>query len=219
MNIIVVGCGRLGAKLAYRLYQKGHEVAVVDRVTEAFDNLPPDFRGHTLEAEVLNEDILHRAGIEKADGLASVTNSDTINAVVAHVARTVYHVPHVVARNYDPRFLSLHEAFGLQVVSSSTWGAQRIEELLSHPFVRTIFSAGNGEVEVYEFMVPDAWHGKNLQNLLPEGGCVAVALTRIGQAMLPSPGMNLEAGDVIQLSATLEGIQTLRKKLSHQPEG
>lgn len=211
MNIIVVGCGRLGAKLAYRLYQKGHEVSVVDRIVQAFDNLPTDFRGHTFEAEVLNEDALRRAGIEKADGLAAVTNSDTINAVVAHVAHTVFHIPHVVARNYDPRFLPLHEAFGLQVVSSSSWGAQRIEELLSHPFVHTIFSAGNGEVEIYEFAVPEAWHGKTLQDLLSEGGCVAVALTRAGQARLPSPEIKLEAGDVIHLSATLEGIQAMRK--------
>lgn len=217
MKVIVIGCGRLGAKLAYRLYQKGHEVAVIDRVALAFDNLPTDFRGHTLEAEVLNEDVLRRAGIEEAEGLAAVTNSDTINAVVAHVAHTVFHVPHVVVRNYDPRFLPLHEAFGLQVVSSSSWGAQRIEELLSHPFVHTIFSAGNGEVEIYEFMVPETWNGLPLHHLLPESGCVAVALTRAGQAMLPSPETHLETGDVMQLSATLEGIQAMRKRLSKEP--
>lgn len=216
MKIIVIGSGRLGSKLAYGLYRKGHNVAVVDRVAAAFNNLPPDFRGHTLEAEVLNEDVLRRAGIAEADGLAAVTNSDTINAVVAHVANTIFHVPHVVARNYDPRFLSMHEAFGLQVVSSSSWGAQRIEELLSHPFVRTIFSAGNGEVEIYEFMVPETWNGLPLKQLLPESGCVAVALTRAGQAMLPSPETHLETGDVMQLSATLEGIQSMRKRLSNE---
>ncbi len=219
MKVIVIGCGRLGAKLAYRLYQKGHDVAVVDRVAPAFNNLPPDFRGHTLEAEVLNEDVLRRAGIADADGLAAVTNSDTINAVVAHVANTIFHVPHVVARNYDPRFLSMHEAFGLQVVSSSSWGAQRIEELLSHPFVRTIFSAGNGEVEIYEFMVPKTWNGLRLQQLLPVSGCVAVALTRAGQAILPSSETHLETGDVMQLSATLEGIQAMRKRLSKEAGG
>lgn len=214
MKVIVIGSGRLGAKLAYRMFKRGDEVSVVDRIGQAFDNLPPDFRGQTLEAEILNEDVLRRAGIEGANGLAAVTNSDTINAVVAHVAKTVYHVPHVVARNYDPRFLQLHESFGLQVVSSSSWGAQRIEELLSHPFVHTIFSAGNGEVEVYEFSVPDAWHGQPLQQLLSEGSCVAVALTRAGQARIPAPDTHLEAGDIIHLSSTLDGIQTLRKRLS-----
>jgi trk system potassium uptake protein TrkA len=95
MKIIVVGCGRVGSELAYRLNLKGHNVTVIDQVDAAFDNLPPDFRGRTVEGEVLNQDVLRRAGIEHADGVATVTNSDALNAVVAHVARTVYEVDRV----------------------------------------------------------------------------------------------------------------------------
>jgi trk system potassium uptake protein TrkA len=219
MNIIVIGCGRVGAELAYRLYQKGHQVTVVDQLDTAFDNLPPDFRGRMVEEEVLNQDVLRRAGIEQADGLAAVTNSDSVNAVVAHVARTAYHVPNVVVRNYDPSWRPLHEAFGLQVVSSASWGAQRLEELLYHAEIRTVFSAGNGEVEIYEFSVPEAWHGRSLQDLLPEGQCLAVALTQAGRAILPSYETLLEAGDVVLLSATATGIEVLRQRLSSVQEG
>jgi trk system potassium uptake protein TrkA len=219
MNIIVVGCGRVGAELAYRLYQKGHQVTVIDQLDTAFDNLPPDFRGRMVEEEVLNQDVLRRAGIEQADGLAAVTNSDSVNAVVAHVARAAYHVPNVVVRNYDPSWRPLHEAFGLQVISSASWGAQRLEELLYHAEIRTVFSAGNGEVEIYEFSVPEAWHGRSLQELLPEGQCLAVALTRAGRAILPSDEMLLEAGDVVLLSATADGIEVLRQQLSSAQEG
>ena len=219
MNIIVVGCGRVGAELAYRLYQKGHQVTVIDQLDTAFDNLPPDFRGRMVEEEVLNQDVLRRAGIEQADGLAAVTNSDSVNAVVAHVARAAYHVPNVVVRNYDPSWRPLHEAFGLQVVSSASWGAQRLEELLYHAEIRTVFSAGNGEVEIYEFSVPEAWHGRSLQDLLPEGQCLAVALTRAGRAILPSDEMLLEAGDVVLLSATADGIEVLRQQLSSAQDG
>ncbi len=219
MNIIVVGCGRVGAELAYRLYQKGHQVTVIDQLDTAFDNLPPDFRGRMIEEEVLNRDVLRRAGIEQAGGLAAVTNSDSVNAVVAHVARAAYHVPNVVVRNYDPSWRPLHEAFGLQVISSASWGAQRLEELLYHAEIRTVFSAGNGEVEIYEFSVPEAWHGRSLQDLLPEGQCLAVALTRAGRAILPSDQMLLEAGDVVLLSATADGIEVLRQQLSSAQEG
>ncbi len=218
MNIVVVGCGRVGAELAYRLYQKGHQVAVIDQVASAFDNLPPDFRGRAIEGEVLAQEVLRRAGIEQAQGLAAVTNSDSLNAVVAHVARTVYHVPQVVVRNYHPRWRSLHEAFGLQVVSSTSWGAQRIEELLYQPYARSVFSAGNGEVEIYELAVPEAWRGRSLEDLLPAGQCLAVALTRAGRAMLPSREVRLEGGDVLHLSATLEGIEALRHRLKAPQE-
>jgi trk system potassium uptake protein TrkA len=138
--------------------------------------------------------------------------------VVAHVARTVYHVPQVVVRNYHPRWRSLHEAFNLQVVSSTSWGAQRIEELLYHADARSVFSAGNGEVEIYEFVVPDAWRGRTLEDLLPAGQCLAVALTRAGRAMLPSQGVRLEERDVLHLSATLAGIEALRHRVT-SPKG
>lgn len=213
MNFIVVGCGRVGTELAYRLFQKGHQVAVIDQVAAAFNNLPTDFRGRTVEGEALASDILRRAGIEQADGLAAVTNSDSLNVVVAHVARTVYHVPQVVVRNYHPRWRPLHEAFGLQVVSSTSWGAQRIEELLYPSFARCVFSAGNGEVEIYELSVPEAWHGRTLRDLLHADQCLAVALTRAGKAILPSPEERLEVDDILHLSSTMEGIETLRERL------
>lgn len=216
MNVIVVGCGRVGSALAYQLYKKGHQVTVVDRETSSFNNLPPDFSGRMEEGDVLSRDVLHRAGIEQADALATVTSSDSINAVVAHVARTVYDVPNVVVRNYDARWRPLQEAFGLQVVSPASWGAQRMEELLfGAPLqVQAVFSAGNAEVEIYELAVPEKWHGRSLQELLPEGQCLTVALTRAGRAMLPSCDLRLEVGDVIYLSATLGGIEALRRRLA-----
>lgn len=213
-NYIVVGCGRVGAELAYRLYKRGHRVTVIDPQQTAFDNLPSDFLGQTIEGEALSQDVLRRAGIARTDGLAAVTNMDAINAVVAHVARTVYHVPVLVIRNYDPRWRTLHEAFGLQVISSASWGAQRMEEMLYQSEIHTVFSAGNGEVEIYELGVPEGWQGRTLVDLLPDDFCRAVAVTRAGKAALPSPDTRLEVGDIVLISSTLDGIDALRRRLA-----
>jgi trk system potassium uptake protein TrkA len=219
MNVIVVGCGRVGAELAYRLFKRGHQVTVLDTLAAAFSNLEPDFRGRTIEGEVLNEDVLRRAGIAHADALATVTNSDAINAVVAHIAHVVYHVRTIVVRNYDPHWRRIHEAFGRQVISSASWGAQRMEELIYDPHVYRVFSAGNGEVEIYEFAAPDAWAGRPLGDLLPSDQCTVVALTRAGRASLPDGDTKLEAGDLIDISATLEGADALRERLAKPKEG
>jgi len=214
MKYVVVGCGRVGAALAVRLQIQGHEVTVIDQEEEAFHNLGSAFQGRTVEGEVLDEHVLRRAGIEEADGLAAVTNSDTLNAVVAHAAREVFHVPRVVARNYDPQRRLMHEAFGLQVVSSTSWGAQRIEEMLYHQDIRTVFSAGNGEVEVYEVVIPEAWEGRPLAELTEGEGLQIVAHSRGGRAEIPDPSLRLEAGDLLHVSATLEGIVALRTRLA-----
>ena len=218
MNMMVVGCGRVGAELAYKLFQKGHDVTVIDELAIAFDSLPADFLGRTVEGEVLSRDTLRRAGVESANGLAAVTNSDATNAVVAHLAHVVYNVPNIIVRNYDPHWRPLHEAFGYQVVSSTSWGAQRIEELLSDTSMRSVFSAGNGEVEIYEYIVPSAWAGRAMQDLFPDGECRAVAFTRAGRAVLPVCDQPLAAGDVVHFSATYDGIEHLRARLATGPQ-
>jgi trk system potassium uptake protein TrkA len=117
-----------------------------------------------------------------------------------------------VVRNYDPRWLPMYEAFGLQVVSSTAWGAQRIEELLYQPLGRAVFSAGNGEVEIYELVAPEAWRGREVGDLLAATEAMAVAVTRAGKAMLPTPDLVLDAGDILHVSATLPGIEVLRER-------
>ena len=219
MNFIVVGCGRVGAELCYHLFKSGHQVVVVDINKESFNRLHPDFRGRTLEGEGLAEGVLERAGIHEADGLAAVTNSDTLNAVVAHAALTLYNVPNVVARNYDPNLRSVIEAFGLQTVGSTYWGAQRVEEILINPSQRMVYSAGNGEVEIYEFQIPEQWNGRTLADLLgPLKNCYPVALSRAGRSSLPEPGMKLQTRDMLNVSSTFEGIGALTARLSKNAE-
>lgn len=218
MNYIVIGCGRVGAELAYRLFQKGHHVSVIDHVEAAFENLPADFRGRTVEGEALNQGILHRADVEHADGVAVVTNQDAVNAVVAHTLRTKYNLSNVVVRNFNARWRNLFEAFNLQVISSSSWGAQRMEELLYHADMRTVFSAGNGEVEIYEFAIGSAWAGQELGKLIASPDCNPVGLTRAGRAILPTCKTILEENDIVLVSATCDGIENVRQQLQKQQE-
>lgn len=215
MNIIIIGSGRIGADLAFRMYRKGHNVTVVDNIPQAFERLNTEFRGRTVEGEALSREVLERAGIDKADGLAAVANSDTLNAAVAHIARSIYKITNVVVRNYDPNLRSVLEAFGFQVVSSTGWGAQRIEELLGSSALQTVFSPGNGEVEVYEQIIPENWGGQRLGDLLDNTeSCLPVALTRAGRSILPNQDTIFEIGDVIAVSATAEGIICLRNILT-----
>lgn len=215
MNFVVLGCGRVGAELSFRLFKNGHHVVVVDSNQQAFNRIHPDFRGRTVEGEALSVDTFERAGMDKADGIAVVTNSDTLNAVIGHAVRAHYpKVKQVLVRNYDPAMREMLEAFGLQIVSSTAWGAERLQELLIDPSFRAVFSAGNGEVELYEMYIPAKWDGSVISDLLDGcNGIVVAALTRAGRAELPSPASMLKSGDVLTVSATLEGVTALRAHL------
>jgi trk system potassium uptake protein len=219
MNFIIIGCGRVGAELSDHLFKSGHQIVVVDINKQAFNRLHPDFRGRTLEGEGLAENVLERAGVREADGLAAVTNSDALNAVVCHAAREFFDVPVVVARNYDPSLRSVIEAFGLQTVGSTTWGAQRVEEMLINPGDRVVYSAGNGEVEIYEVRIPEGWNDHTSGRIAgPLKECRPVALTRAGRSSLPEADAKLQTGDLLNVSSTFRGIGELTACLSGKAE-
>lgn len=218
MNVIIVGCGRLGVELATRLDRGGHAVCVVDPERESLNNLAADFGGRFVIGEALERDVLERAGITTCDALAALTAVDTLNAAVAHVARTAYAVPKVFVRNYDPRKRALHEACGHQTVSSITWSANRAEDLLYNAETNVVFSAGGGEVELHEALVPAAWAGRALADLAGDDGCRPVALTHAGAAALADPATVLAAEDLVLVAATKAGADAFRARLRQGPE-
>jgi len=120
----------------------------------------------------------------------------------------------VVVGNFDPKHRPLFEAFGLQTVSAGTWGAQRIEELMVHSGPQVVYEAGNGEVGVYELKIPSGWDGRSLQDLLAGSESLPVSVTRAGRAGLPGAGTRLRTGDVVHVSATLEGVQAIEARLA-----
>ena len=209
-QIIVVGCGRVGVELALSLYRKGHTVSMVDMNPRSFDRLGPEFRGRTVQGEGIDQDALRRAGIETADALAAVTSSDSVNIVCSRIARNFYHLKHVIARVYNPVRMPIYESLGLQTIASSSWGARRIEQLILHPGLQSVFSVGHGEVQIYEISVPEAWSGHKASELLPEHNVQLVSIVRGGHAYLPDLQTILQTHDLLQVSATAEGAALLQ---------
>jgi trk system potassium uptake protein TrkA len=214
MYVIVVGCGRVGSELAHRLFRQSHEVTVVDETGASFRNLHPDYRGRTIEGSVLSEEVLRRAEVSRADGVAAVTNSDTVNAVVGHAARAVFGIKNVVVRNFDPRLLPLHQSFRHRVVSSTVWGAQQIETLLHHPEEQSLLSLGASEIEVFDLRVSGGWAGRTVRELLSGLEAVPVTLTREGIAELARPESALTAGALLKVATVAGCLAELQARIA-----
>lgn len=212
-HIIIAGCGRVGRELAKSIFTMGYAVTVVDSDSRTFDRLGYDFEGRTVQGDIFDQDVLKRTGIKDAFAFAAVTNSDSVNIVATRIARDVYHVPHAIARIYNPRSTPIYEKLGLQTVSSSSWGAQRIAQLIFHPGIHSVYSAGNGEVQIYEIIINDEWHGHKLAELVPSKEAITVAIGRGGRASLPTPDTILQVHDILQISATDEGAALLQRRL------
>ncbi|MEI6043651.1 MAG: TrkA family potassium uptake protein [Chloroflexota bacterium] len=120
MNFVILGCGRVGSRLAVLLDKMGHNVAIIDRTSDAFKRLPTTFKGRAVIGIGIDEDVLKSAGIEQADVFAAVTNGDNTNIMASQVAKELFQVPRVIARIYDPIREGTYHALGLDTICPTT---------------------------------------------------------------------------------------------------
>jgi trk system potassium uptake protein TrkA len=141
---------------------------------------------------------LERAGIEQADAFAATTQSDNENIVAARIARDVFHVKRVVARVYNPGRREVYERLGLQSITSTSWGARRLEQLLLHPGVIDL-EIGRGDVKLMSVRVPEEWRDLPVTNVC-SGEAVVCAIEREGRLFVPRPDERLQPGDITALT-------------------
>ena len=126
-----MGCGRVGARVAQMLTRAGHEVTVMDVQSSAFNRLGADFKGATILGDATDQEVLKRAGIERADAFLAATQGDNRNIMSSQIAKHVFGVKRVVTRVYDPLRSDTFAALGLQAISPTIIGANSFYEELT----------------------------------------------------------------------------------------
>ncbi|MGB7520934.1 MAG: NAD-binding protein [Spirulinaceae cyanobacterium] len=122
--IVVVGCGRVGGLLAYRLSAKGNSVVVIDPEEGSFNGLTSEFSGFQIVGDASEVEVLQRAKVAQADCLLAVTDQDNINLMVAQVAKSVFNVSTVLARVFDPARENIYQDFGIATISPTKLSAE-----------------------------------------------------------------------------------------------
>jgi len=128
MNILIMGFGRVGARLATLLDEDGHKVTILDNDTYSFRRLPPSFHGTALYGNGTDEESLKKAGIEEAEVFVAVTQGDNRNVMACQIAKYIFNVPRVVCRIYDPLREEMYSALGLETISPTKIFAQLLRE-------------------------------------------------------------------------------------------
>ncbi len=130
MRIVIMGCGRVGAQIAGLLEDEGHDITILDIDTYSFRRLPPDFNGTALLGNGMDEEVLRRAGIEKADVFVAMTQGDNRNVMAAQIAKHIFNVPRVISRIYDPLRQELYDTLGIEAFSPTTIFAELVRDKL-----------------------------------------------------------------------------------------
>jgi trk/ktr system potassium uptake protein len=137
VRVLIVGCGRVGSRLASELSDQGHDITIIDR-DQAKLNLaaargtldPATFKGNVVVGDGTDAEVLRRSGIEDADAFVALTEGDNRNIMAAQIAQHVFKVPRVVCRIYDPVREEAYRKMGLHTYCPTVLGTETVTQML-----------------------------------------------------------------------------------------
>ncbi|MBR1779904.1 MAG: Trk system potassium transporter TrkA [Oscillospiraceae bacterium] len=211
MNIIIVGCGKVGATLAETLSAEKHAVSIIDSSAEALDRVRAldvsAFRGNGSSYRILLD-----AGVRDCDLLIAVTNRDEVNLLCCLFAKKAG-VHRTIARVRDPDYYQeidfIRDELGLSLtINPELACATYIYHLIRCPSAMELTSFAKGRVSMLTMVLPDdsPWDGKNLIEVSKESSSelLIAILEREGQALIPHGTTTLRAGDRVSLIVASE---------------
>ena len=201
MHIVIMGCGRVGSTIAHILKNQKHSIAVIDQDPDAFRKLRPGFKGTKITGIGFDRDVLIEAGVERADAFAAVSSGDNSNVIAARVVRESFGVGRVVARIYDPRRAEVYQRLGIPTVATVRWTADQMLRKLLPEGAAPLWRDPTGTIVLAEVAYDDHWLGEKVTALEESARTRITFISRLGEAMLPSPGTVLQEGDVLYLIA------------------
>ncbi|WP_439032760.1 potassium channel family protein [Gordonia terrae] len=209
MQVVIMGCGRVGSSLAMAMQKRGHDVAIIDRDPSAFVRLSPNFAGRTITGVGFDREILEKAGIEHADAFAAVSSGDNSNIISARVARETFDVERVVARIYDAKRAEVYERLGIPTVATVPWTTERFVSALGETTM-TEWRDPSGSLALAEIDVDDTWIGVSVGKFQEQTGARVAFLSRVGRPVLPDAKTVLQQDDVIYGAVLLDNLKNAR---------
>lgn len=157
MNIIIIGCGKVGLTLAETLSAENHDLVLVDESSARLQSIPESLDALRVLGNGASINTLLEAGIEEADILISVTGSDELNLLCCLIAKKAGHC-HTIARVRNPIYNKeidfIKEKLGLSmIINPELTAATEISRLLRFPSAIKIDTFAKGRVELLKFRI------------------------------------------------------------------
>jgi trk system potassium uptake protein len=218
VHVVIMGCGRVGSTLARSLEDRNHTVSVIDSNPDAFRRLGPSFEGTKVTGIGFDQDVLERAGVEKADAFAAVSSGDNSNIIAARVARETFGIQQVVARIYDPGRAEVYQRLGITTVATVKWTADQILRRLLPAGAEPDFRDPSGTIRVDHVSVNERWVGQRTVKFQLESGCRIAWIDRLGEGMIPDRETVMQENDLLHLVMREERADDVYDVFNNGPE-
>jgi len=189
---IVVGLSGVGESLAKALISKGHTVAIIDLNKERCSKFSEEYDALVICGDALEKDNLRDAGVEKAEALVAATGDDSVNLMVASMAKD-FGVKTLIAVVRNPEHKELFERIGVKIIIPDDVVAEHLYQKLY--MVEDFLYLGGKKAEIFLVKVENGG-GKALDKLNLPNGCSIIGIYRNGSLQCPpSKNTTLQPGD------------------------
>ena len=221
MNIIIVGCGKIGENLAEQLNEQGYNISIVDVDAEKVNKISERCDCLGIVGNGATNAVLESAGINEADLLIAVTGSDELNILCCIVAKRSGHCQ-TIARVKNPEYSTeasyLKNELGLAMVINPQYAAAKeIERILRFPSAMKVDTFAGGFVELVTFRLPEKSNlvGMSVKDVVAELHCDVLICTieRGEDAFIANASSVFRGKDIISFVSSPKNAENFFKKI------
>ena len=210
LNIIIVGCGKVGRALVEQLSKEGHYITIIDKNPEKIQSLTNLYDIMGIVGNCASYSVQMEAGIEDADLIISVTDSDELNLLCCTVAKQVGDcsaIARVRTPDYSKEVSYLRDKLGLaMIINPELEAAKEAARILYLPTALEINSFAHGQAELIKIKVPvgNTIDGMTIAHLGRKiaPNILICAVERDGEVTIPAGDFTIQRGDIISFAAS-----------------
>ncbi|MCI6164036.1 MAG: Trk system potassium transporter TrkA [Lachnospira sp.] len=221
LSIIIVGCGKVGSTLVEQLSKEGHDITIIDKNRQKVQNLSDVYDVMGLVGNGASYSVQKEAGIDHADLLIAVTDSDELNLLCCTVAGRVGKcaaIARVRTPDYSEEIGYLREKLGLAMIINPEFeAASEVARVLYLPTALEINTFAHGQAEMIKIKIPEG-NVINGQTLAQISKAVPVnilicAIERGREMYIPSGNTIVKSGDIISFIASRHNAREFLKRI------
>jgi len=222
MNIILVGCGKIGQKIVEKLSkEQEHNITIVDLRQKIVNELVNLYDVMGVIGDCINADILDEAGVKDADILIAATGSDELNFTTCLLAKKMGNCQ-TIARTRKPEYAKTIGLFkddlGLALVINSHFeAAQEISRILKFPNAIQIDTFAKSRIEILKFKIPaeSILCNLKLSGMASKLNCdiLVCGVERGNDVFIPDGNFEFKEGDLVSIVSTYKNCYEFFKKI------
>lgn len=226
MNIIIVGCGKVGASLAERLSAEDHNLVLVDLNQQKVEELSNRFDAMGVVGNGASFNIQQEAGVETADLFIAVTGADELNLLCCLMAKKSGHCQTIArVRNpmYNQEIRFIKEQLGISmIINPELTAAKEILKLLKFPSAIKIDTFAKGRVELLRFRLKPSigFGGKSIMEVVNrlKTDILICAVERGSDVFIPNGSFILQDNDILSIVGSLENTARFFEQIGLKPK-